>query len=74
LFLQLLVWLKHYGIHAIPVLTKADKLSRQQARTRSSMINNHIRETTFISPTVFSAKTRQGRDEIWGKIEEVIEV
>ena len=71
--MQLLRWLKHYGIHAIPVLTKADKLSRQQARTRSSMINSHIREITFISPTVFSAKTRQGRDEIWEKIDEAIE-
>ena len=71
--MQLFRWLNHYGIPAIPVLTKADKLSRQQARTRSSMINNHIREITFVSPTVFSAKTRQGRDEIWEKIDDTIE-
>jgi len=71
--MQLFRWLNHYGIHSIPVLTKADKLSRQQARTQSSMINNHIKEITFVSPTVFSAKTRQGRDEIWEKIDEAIE-
>jgi len=70
--MQLLGWLKHYRIAAIPVLTKADKLSRQQTLTRSSLINNQIAESALIRPIVFSAKTRQGRDEIWEKIEEVI--
>jgi GTP-binding protein len=71
--MQLLGWLKHYGIPAIPVLTKADKLSRQQTLTRSSLINNQIAERALIRPIVFSAKTRQGRDEIWEKIDDVIE-
>ena len=70
---QLLKWLKHYGIHAILVLTKADKVSRQQARTRPQLIGRLIGETSSTSPTVFSAKTRQGKDDLWKKIEEVIE-
>ena len=71
--MQLFEWLNHYGIHAIPVLTKADKLSRQQARARPNMISSQIGGISFVSPTVFSAKTRQGRDEIWEKIDDVIE-
>ena len=66
--MDLLGWLKHYGIHTIPVLTKADKLSRQKARTRTHTIT---RKLEGISPTetlLFSAKTKQGRDEIWEKI------
>ena len=71
--MQLFEWLNHYGIHAIPVLTKADKLSRQQARARPNMISSQIGGISFVSPTVFSAKTRQGRDEIWEKIDDTIE-
>ena len=71
--IQLLTWLKYYGIHAIPVLTKADKLSRQQTRMRSQLIGCQIGEIFSTSPTVFSAKTRQGRDDLWRKIDEAIE-
>jgi GTP-binding protein len=71
--IQLLKWLKHYGIHAILVLTKADKVSRQQARTRPQLIGRLIEEISSTSPTVFSAKTRQGKEDLWKKIEEVIE-
>ena len=70
--IQLLTWLKHYGIHAIPVLTKADKLSRQKVRTRSQLIGRQIGEISSTNPTVFSAKTRQGRDDLWRKIDEAI--
>ncbi|UCF85040.1 MAG: YihA family ribosome biogenesis GTP-binding protein [Desulfobacteraceae bacterium] len=70
--IQLLTWLKYYGIPAIPVLTKADKLSRQQARTRSQLIGRQIGEIFSTGPTVFSAKTRQGRDDLWRKIDEAI--
>jgi GTP-binding protein len=70
--IQLFKWLKHYGINVIPVLTKADKLSRQQVRTRCHIIGNQIGEIFSTSPTAFSAKTRQGRDDLWEKIQEVI--
>jgi GTP-binding protein len=70
--IQLFKWLKHYGINVIPVLTKADKLSRQQVRTRCHIIGNQIGEILSTSPTAFSAKTRQGRDDLWEKIQEVI--
>lgn len=72
--IQLLKWLNHYGIHAIPVLTKADKLSRQQARMRLRIIGNQIEEIFSADPIVFSAKTRQGREELWENINLVIEI
>jgi len=62
---DLFEWLKHYEIQAIPVLTKADKISRQQARSRAQLITDQLGEFTQVSPQVFSAKTRQGKTEIW---------
>jgi GTP-binding protein len=66
--LDLLNWLKHYQITAVLVLTKADKVARNQARTRADMIESQFKEVSAISPTVFSAKTRKGREEIWDRI------
>ncbi len=66
--IDLFNWLKHYNIRSILVLTKADKVSRQQARTRANMIGRQFEEISSIIPTVFSAKTKQGREEIWEKI------
>ena len=66
--IDLLNWLKHYNIPSIPVLTKADKVSRQQARARADIIGRQFEEILPATPTIFSAKTRQGREEIWEKI------
>jgi GTP-binding protein len=66
--IDLLNWLKHYGIHTILVLTKADKLSRQQAGKQAVLIGRQFKEICPATPTVFSARTRQGRKEIWENI------
>ena len=66
--LDLLNWLWHYGIPSIPVLTKSDKLSRQKAGKQGALIRRQIKERCPTTPIVFSAKTRQGREEIWEKI------
>ena len=68
---DLLDWLKHYHIQAIIVLTKTDKLPRQQARTRADRIGRQFEWVSSDSPTIFSAKTREGREEIWEKITHV---
>jgi len=65
---DLLHWLTHYQIHPIVVLTKADKLSRQQARQRAALIAAELAGMFCDEPIVFSAKTRQGREEIWKQI------
>jgi GTP-binding protein len=66
---NLLDWLKHYGIRTTLVLTKADKLSRSQTLNRGRIIERQIAEVSPDSPVIFSAKTRQGREEVWKKIE-----
>ena len=70
--LDLLHWLDHYAITPIVVLTKADKVSRQETRRRHSIITRAIKEENPIraggvishEPVIFSARTRQGRDEV----------
>jgi GTP-binding protein len=70
---DLLNWLNAYGITAIPVLTKTDKLSRQQALARAKLISRALGNTINGTPIIFSAKTREGKDEIWAAIERAIE-
>jgi GTP-binding protein len=67
--MDLLDWLNTYGIRAITVLTKADKLSRQQAMGRVKLITGELGKKIAGTPVIFSAKTRAGKDEIWAEIE-----
>jgi len=69
--LDLFNWLEYYHIDAIPVLTKADKLSRQKARQRAGLIGKQLSNISSATPVVFSASTRQGRDEVWQRIDAV---
>ncbi|MFC1535449.1 ribosome biogenesis GTP-binding protein YihA/YsxC, partial [Thermodesulfobacteriota bacterium] len=72
--MDLLNWLNRYGIDSILVLTKADKLSKQKSMARATLINKELKEISADKPTIFSAKTRTGRDEIWDKIQRIIGV
>jgi GTP-binding protein len=66
--IDLLHWLNHYQIAPIIVLTKADKLSRQRARQRAGLIAGELAGMSPDEPIVFSAKTRQGKEEIWKQL------
>jgi GTP-binding protein len=70
--MNLLHWLNQYGIESILVLTKVDKVSRNQCATRLKRIRKDLEKITSEKPIVFSAKTRQGKEEIWQKIESII--
>jgi GTP-binding protein len=65
---RLLEWLNHFGIPALLVLTKADKVSRSQATSRSKLLRDQLESLSTDQPTLFSAKTKEGRKEIWQKI------
>jgi len=65
---DLLNWLNQYGLQPILILTKADKLSRHQINTRSNVISKELFPHYGHSPIVFSAKTGQGKEEVWEKI------
>jgi GTP-binding protein len=69
---DLMAWLAEYGITSIPVLTKADKLSRQQSIARAKEMHKELEQFSCGRPTIFSAKTRDGRDEIWERIKKAI--
>ena len=69
---SLLEWLHHYQIQPIVILTKADKLSRNQAFSRSKNLGKDLENYLIGKPIIFSARTRQGREEIWERVEEII--
>ncbi len=70
---DLMQWLKHYGRSMIVVLTKADKLSRQQVLKQADLIKHRAAKIEEISPIIFSAKTKQGREKIWEAINKAID-
>lgn len=70
--LQLLDWLEEYAIPTIPVVTKADKVSRSRRRQQLQPI---VEATGLPADafSFFSALSREGRDEIWERLEVAIE-
>ena len=72
--MNLLYWLKQYDINSILVLTKADKLSRNQSISRVKLIGSQLAGVSTDRPTTFSSKTGEGRGEIWEKIDRLIEI
>ena len=69
--LDLLTWLKVFQIKPIIVLTKIDKLSKSQAHKQIDLISNQLIKEGLSYPIAFSAKTGQGRHELWEKINEI---
>lgn len=70
--LDLLSWLRHYGIETILVITKTDKLSRQKALHRMKALTRDLGDLCPGGPILFSARTREGRAEIWNRINSAI--
>ncbi|MEZ4526563.1 MAG: ribosome biogenesis GTP-binding protein YihA/YsxC [Desulfobacterales bacterium] len=66
-----MAWLRQYHIHAIPVVTKADKFSKNRQNQQRAMIAKTLSlpASDFI---LFSAKSRQGTEDVWNAIEKVI--
>jgi GTP-binding protein EngB required for normal cell division len=63
--------LKYYDIQTILVLTKTDKLSRQKANMRANKIRSKLVDIFPVSPTLFSAKTKEGREAILAIVKQV---
>jgi len=68
----LLEWFRQYTLPFLVVMTKVDKVSRNEAGKRKQDIKRSfgLQEEEIIT---FSAVTGEGRNEIWKKIEAVIE-
>jgi GTP-binding protein len=67
---DLLNWLTIFRITPIIVLTKIDKLSKSQAHKQFDLISRELIKKGFHHPVAFSAKTGQGRRDLWEKINE----
>jgi GTP-binding protein len=67
--LELLHWLRSYGKDAIVVLTKVDKVSKGKAKQHRDVTSDQLMQEGFGQPISFSAKTGQGRQELWKAIE-----
>lgn len=68
---DLLNWLKRYSIEAIIILTKVDKLSKNKVAGRASALWSELKKLTSERPILFSAKSRQGKEEVWGRIRQL---
>lgn len=66
--LQLLDWLEEFAIPTIPVITKIDKIGRgkRAAQLQPIFTATGLPADAF---TLFSAVTRDGREEIWERID-----
>jgi GTP-binding protein len=69
--LDLLGWLDAYRIPVLPVLTKTDKLSKNQVQRRARLIEEALKTEAGreARPLLFSAKTGEGKDALWSGIE-----
>ena len=70
--LDLLHWLRSYDKNVIVVLTKADKVSKGKAKHHQDVTSSQLMQEGFGQPISFSAKTGQGRQELWKVIQKVV--
>jgi GTP-binding protein len=68
--LSLRDWLESYRIPYLYILTKADKLSNNQAIARRRVIEHELRVSTGKRPILFSAKTQRGKSDIWQALDD----
>ncbi len=65
-------WLHHYGIPCLPVMTKTDKLKK----SKQVLQHKQAAEVLQIDPEhllLFSAKSRQGKEQVWDEISRLVQ-
>lgn len=69
---QMYDWIVVNGYHPIVIATKADKINRSQLQKNINIIRTglEVDKDTIVIP--FSAQTKQGRDEIYEVIDNII--
>jgi GTP-binding protein len=68
--LALIHWLRYYTIIFMIVLTKTDKVSRNQAKARQHKIKELL--GLAMDPILFSARTGEGREAVWDAIQDLL--
>jgi GTP-binding protein len=67
--LQLHEWLEHFNRPRLTVATKSDKLSNNELRSNIERARRALNEDTVVT---YSAKTGQGRNQVWQAIEKAL--
>lgn len=67
--LSLRDWLDHYRIPYVYVLTKADKLSNNQALGQKRLIEKALGGNYRKNTILFSAKSQRGKEDLWQLLE-----
>ncbi len=67
--LSLLEWFRFYDICSLVILTKVDKLSRNQIKIRQQRIQEILGLPLDSNIILFSAKTGEGKGAVWKEIE-----
>jgi GTP-binding protein len=65
-------WLIERDVDFIVVLTKTDKLSKAQLAAAVEELSSGVFKGTGIPLIPFSSVTREGKDEVWKKIDAAI--
>lgn len=65
-------WIVHNGFQPIVIATKLDKINRSQIAKQTKLIKTSLKMPKEGILIPFSAETKQGKDEIWSKIEEML--
>ena len=66
-------WIVSNGYHPVIIATKMDKLNRSQVQKHVKMVREGLGVAKDDIVIPFSAETKQGREEIWDLITEMIE-
>ncbi len=71
---QMYDWMLYMGFKPIVIATKLDKIKRSQVAKQLKLVREGLEadKETIIIP--FSAQTKQGREEIWQLMDELVEI
>ena len=71
---QMFDWVRENGYDPVIIATKADKITKNQLPKQLKLIREGlgVQKAADLTILPFSALSKQGRDEIWGKISELI--
>lgn len=65
-------WIVAQGYHPIIIATKLDKLKRSQVQKHVKMVKEGLKLLPGTTVIPFSSETKQGREEIWELIENLL--
>ena len=69
---QMCDWIVHQGFEPVIIATKLDKIKRSQVQKQLKAIRTSLNTKATIIP--FSAETKQGREEIWDFLENILQI